>query len=92
MIVINKLSNFKLFLYNTANYTFQLFAVLFFLMMSVLGVGSGVALFSTINIIVVDSLPNVKFIFLTAMGCIVGFLVGLVYVTPVSYLLHTSYS
>lgn len=61
-------------------------------MMAVLGIGSGVALFSTINIIVVDSLPNIKFIFLTAIGCMVGFLVGLVYVTPVSYLLRSSYN
>ncbi|XP_026317520.1 sodium-dependent nutrient amino acid transporter 1-like [Hyposmocoma kahamanoa] len=67
-----------------AKYPFvpQLFAVLFFLMMAVLGVGSGVALFSTINIIAVDALPNVKFIVVTAIGCVVGFLSGLVYVTP----------
>lgn len=60
-------------------------------MMAVLGIGSGVALFSTINVIAVDALPNVKFIFVTAVGCILGFLSGLVYVTPVSYLLHFYY-
>ncbi|XP_068632207.1 sodium-dependent nutrient amino acid transporter 1-like [Battus philenor] len=60
----------------------QLFAVLFFLMMAVLGVGSGVALLSTVNTILLDSFPRVPTIYMSAASCIVGFLVGLIYVTP----------
>ncbi|XP_060802920.1 sodium-dependent nutrient amino acid transporter 1 [Amyelois transitella] len=60
----------------------QLFSVLFFLMMGVLGVGSGVALLSTVNTILLDAFPNVRTIYMSSLACTVGFLVGLVYVTP----------
>ncbi|XP_021190451.2 sodium-dependent nutrient amino acid transporter 1 isoform X1 [Helicoverpa armigera] len=60
----------------------QLFAALFFLMMAVLGVGSGVALFSTINTILIDAFPKVPIIYMSAINCTICFLVGLVYVTP----------
>ncbi|XP_068632211.1 sodium-dependent nutrient amino acid transporter 1-like [Battus philenor] len=60
----------------------QLFSVLFFLMMSVLGVGSAVALLSTINTVLLDSFPRVPTIIMSAICCSAGFLVGLVYVTP----------
>uniref|UniRef100_A0A2A4JN91 Transporter n=2 Tax=Heliothis virescens TaxID=7102 RepID=A0A2A4JN91_HELVI len=60
----------------------QLFAALFFLMMAVLGVGSGVALFSTVNTILLDAFPRVPTIYMSAINCSIGFLVGLVYVTP----------
>ncbi|CAG4956519.1 unnamed protein product [Parnassius apollo] len=60
----------------------QLFAVLFFLMMAVLGVGSGVALLSTINTVLLDAFPRIPTVYMSAMGCTVGFLIGLVYVTP----------
>lgn len=64
-------------------YSFQLFSVLFFLMMSVLGVGSSVALLSTINTVLMDSFPRVRTVFMSAFCCTVGFAVGLIYVTPV---------
>ncbi|CAH0397886.1 unnamed protein product [Chilo suppressalis] len=60
----------------------QLFAVLFFLMMAVLGVGSGVALLSTVNTILLDSFPRVPTIAMSAMACTAGFGIGLIYVTP----------
>lgn len=60
-----------------------MFAVLFFLMMAVLGVGSGVALLSTINTILMDAFPRVPVLYMTMCTCSAGFLVGLVYVTPV---------
>ncbi|XP_053608028.1 sodium-dependent nutrient amino acid transporter 1-like [Plodia interpunctella] len=60
----------------------QLFSVLFFLMMAVLGVGSGVALLSTVNTILLDAFPNVRTIYMSCMACAAGFLIGLVYVTP----------
>ncbi|XP_053607702.1 sodium-dependent nutrient amino acid transporter 1-like isoform X2 [Plodia interpunctella] len=60
----------------------QLFSVLFFLMMSVLGVGSAVALLSTINTVMMDSFPRIKTIYMSAICCTSGFLIGLVYVTP----------
>ncbi|CAH2037457.1 unnamed protein product, partial [Iphiclides podalirius] len=60
----------------------QLFSVLFFLMMSVLGVGSAVALLSTINTVMLDSFPRIPTIIMSAICCSGGFLVGLVYVTP----------
>ncbi|KAL4713244.1 hypothetical protein ACJJTC_013174 [Scirpophaga incertulas] len=60
----------------------QLFAVLFFLMMSVLGVGSAVALLSTINTVMIDSFPRVRTVYMSAFCCTAGFLIGLIYVTP----------
>lgn len=63
---------------------FQLFAVLFFLMMTVLGVGSGVALHSTVNSILLDAFPKVPTAYMAAVTCSINFLIGLVFVTPVS--------
>ncbi|CAK1596154.1 unnamed protein product [Parnassius mnemosyne] len=60
----------------------QLFSVLFFLMMSVLGVGSAVALLSTINTVVMDAFPRIPTVIMSAICCSAGFLIGLVYVTP----------
>ncbi|XP_032525752.2 sodium-dependent nutrient amino acid transporter 1-like [Danaus plexippus] len=60
----------------------QLFAVLFFLMMATLGVGSGVALLSTINTVLLDSFPRVPTHFMSAGVCSALFLIGLIYVTP----------
>ncbi|PZC86412.1 hypothetical protein B5X24_HaOG209131 [Helicoverpa armigera] len=60
----------------------QLFSVLFFLMMSVLGVGSAVALLSTINTVMMDAFPRIRTVFMSAFCCTIGFAVGLIYVTP----------
>ncbi|KAJ8730101.1 hypothetical protein PYW07_017139 [Mythimna separata] len=60
----------------------QLFSVLFFLMMTVLGIGSAVALLSTINTVMMDSFPRVRTVFMSAFCCTAGFGIGLVYVTP----------
>ncbi|KAJ0177220.1 hypothetical protein K1T71_007229 [Dendrolimus kikuchii] len=60
----------------------QLFSVLFFLMMTVLGIGSAVALLSVINTVVMDSFPKLPTIYSSAICCTCGFGVGLVYVTP----------
>ncbi|CAH2037460.1 unnamed protein product, partial [Iphiclides podalirius] len=50
--------------------------------MAVLGVGSGVALLSTVNTVLLDSFPRVPTIYMSGITCIAGFLAGLVYVTP----------
>ncbi|KAI5651870.1 sodium:neurotransmitter symporter family domain-containing protein [Phthorimaea operculella] len=60
----------------------QLFSVLFFTMMTVLGVGSSVALMQTLNTVMMDAFPRVKVIVMGAICCTCGFLVGLIYVTP----------
>ncbi|XP_050671242.1 sodium-dependent nutrient amino acid transporter 1-like [Leptidea sinapis] len=60
----------------------QLFSVLFFLMMFVLGIGSAVALLSTINTVLIDAFPRVRTPYMSAISCTSGFLIGLVYVTP----------
>ncbi|CAH2261013.1 jg10791 [Pararge aegeria aegeria] len=60
----------------------QLFSVLFFLMMATLGIGSGVALLSVINSVLLDAFPRVPTHFMSAGVCISIFLMGLVYVTP----------
>lgn len=63
---------------------FQLFAILFFVMLFVLGVGSLVALHGTANTILEDLCPSLRkwqISLITACG---GFLLGLMYVTPVS--------
>lgn len=60
----------------------QLFAVLFFLMMFTLGVGSATALTNTIITVFCDQNPKWKKGYVTLIICIASFLVGLIYVTP----------
>lgn len=66
------------------NFVPQLFAVLFFFMMFVLGVGSAVALCGAIFCILCDHFPNTKHWQLVFIVSVFGFLISLVYVTPVS--------
>ncbi|XP_047995017.1 sodium-dependent nutrient amino acid transporter 1-like isoform X2 [Leguminivora glycinivorella] len=60
----------------------QLFSVLFFLMMAVLGVGSAVAMLSAVNTVLLDTFPRVPTIVISACSCTIGFSIGLIYVTP----------
>jgi len=60
----------------------QLFAVLFFLMLLTLGVGSEVTMAGSVITVVCDAFPNHKRWFITIICCSVGFLLGIVYVTP----------
>ncbi|XP_063585011.1 sodium-dependent nutrient amino acid transporter 1-like isoform X1 [Penaeus indicus] len=60
----------------------QLFAVLFFLMLFTLGVGSAAGLTGNIITVIADQFPKVKKVYITLAICISGFLLGLVYVTP----------
>ena len=64
----------------------QLFAVLFFLMLLTLGVGSEVTMAGSVITVICDAFPNHKRWFITIICCSVGFLLGIVYVTPVSSL------
>lgn len=64
----------------------QLFAVLFFVMMFVLGVGSAVALSGAVFSILCDHFPNVSQWKLVLVLSTLGFVISLVYVTPVSML------
>lgn len=61
----------------------QLFAVLFFLMLFTLGVGSAVSLTGCVITIVCDAFPTWKRWIVTLTISCVGFLLGLVYITPV---------
>ncbi|XP_031829644.1 sodium-dependent nutrient amino acid transporter 1 isoform X2 [Nomia melanderi] len=60
----------------------QLFAVLFFIMMYVLGVGSAVALCGAVFSIVCDHFPKTPQWKLVLVVSIAGFAISLVYVTP----------
>ncbi|KAK2587415.1 hypothetical protein KPH14_003129 [Odynerus spinipes] len=60
----------------------QLFSVLFFVMMFVLGIGSSVGMMSSLYIILNEKFPNVKTWQMVIPLCIFGFLIGTVYVTP----------
>lgn len=61
----------------------QFFSALFFFMMFILGTGSAMALFSAICAILFDHLPNIQR-WKTVLGMsIVGFLSGIIYITPV---------
>ncbi|XP_055585925.1 sodium-dependent nutrient amino acid transporter 1 isoform X2 [Uranotaenia lowii] len=60
----------------------QLFSVLFFFMMCVLGIGSAVALFGAISTAVMDSTTKFKFWQVALALAIVGYCAGLVYITP----------
>ncbi|XP_017785809.1 PREDICTED: sodium-dependent nutrient amino acid transporter 1-like [Nicrophorus vespilloides] len=59
-----------------------LFAILFFVMLLVLGVGSLVALQGCAITVIMDSFPSLKSWQVSLGTAIVGFLIGLVYVTP----------
>lgn len=61
---------------------FQFFAILFFFMLFVLGIGSAVALHNTIITIFCDKFPNIKYWKAAGVASICGFLCGLIYVTP----------
>lgn len=60
----------------------QLFAVLFFLMLLTLGVGSAAALTSNVITIVCDQFPKWRKAYITLAVCLAGFFIGLVYITP----------
>lgn len=53
-------------------------------MLMVLGVGSAVALHSAVNTVIWDQMTHVKYWKVAACVSTSGFLIGLVYVTPVS--------
>lgn len=63
----------------------QVFSVLFFFMLLVLGIGSVVALQSSICTVICDQFPHFKFWIVALVTCIIGCLLGLVYMTPVSF-------
>ncbi|XP_043280539.1 sodium-dependent nutrient amino acid transporter 1-like isoform X2 [Venturia canescens] len=60
----------------------QLFAVLFFLMMFVLGVGCAVGQNGSIISGIAEQFPHLKYRQVMYPACILGFLIALVYVTP----------
>ena len=60
----------------------QLFAVLFFLMLITLGFGSATGLISNIITAVCDAFPSLPRVVVTAVTSALGFLTGLLYVTP----------
>lgn len=60
----------------------QLFAVLFFFMLFVLGIGSVAAIANCIITIICDQFPFLKYWAVAIAVSIVGFLIGLVYITP----------
>jgi len=60
----------------------QLFAVLFFLMLFTLGIGSAVSLAGCVITIICDAFPNWKRWAVVTFICCAGFILGLIYVTP----------
>lgn len=69
-----------------AKFTFlpQVFAVLFFVMMFVLGIGSAAGLTSSLIAIVHDQFRRFAIWQVACVVCTVEFFIGLIYVTPVS--------
>lgn len=65
------------------DYVPQLFAVLFFLMLFTLGLGSSTGLISSVIAIIADNRPDWNKTYVAAFVCLAGFLIGLVYITPV---------
>ncbi|KAK7869294.1 hypothetical protein R5R35_000904 [Gryllus longicercus] len=59
----------------------QLFAVLFFLMLLSLGLGSAVALVSVVVTIITDNFPQLKQFVVMIVVCVVSFGISIVYVT-----------
>lgn len=71
-------------------FIFQLFSVLFFLMLFVLGVGSNAAMASSIITVIKDKFPHLKHWKIVLCVAIFGFCIGLVYITPVSAIIIIS--
>lgn len=61
----------------------QVFAVLFFFMLFILGIGSVVALQNVIVTVLCDQFTNLKYERIAAITSVIGFLLGLMYITPV---------
>ncbi|XP_017884449.1 sodium-dependent nutrient amino acid transporter 1-like [Ceratina calcarata] len=60
----------------------QLFSVLFFLMLYVLGIGSAIALAGSLITIISDQFPNWRYLYIVLGTCTVGFCAGTIYCTP----------
>nr|XP_053649624.1 sodium-dependent nutrient amino acid transporter 1-like [Cherax quadricarinatus] len=67
---------------STFPYVPQLFSMLFFLMLFILGLSTASALTSTITSVTCHVFPCFKKSIVTLIVCILGFLLGLIYVTP----------
>ena len=65
-------------------FLFQLFAVLFFMMLISLGMGSATGLYSSVIAIFCDNFPSVNKTLMAAAVLAFGFCIGMVYITPVS--------
>lgn len=63
----------------------QLFAVLFFLMLATLGVGSAVSLTCAVVTVICDEFPGWRRGVVTVVICVVNFAVGVIYLTPVGF-------
>lgn len=60
----------------------QLFAVLFFLMLITLGLGTAVGFVNVITTVLKDACPHLKKTVISGMVCLAGVLVGAVFTTP----------
>nr|AHH29249.1 nutrient amino acid transporter [Leptinotarsa decemlineata] len=58
------------------------FAVLFFSMLFILGVGSLIALYGSASTVIMDSYPHLNISYVSFGTAVVGFIIGLVYITP----------
>lgn len=67
----------------------QLFAILFFFMLFVLGVGSLVGLQAVAFTVILDNFPSLPTWKVTLGTAVIGVLIGLVYLTPVGIYLIT---
>jgi solute carrier family 6 amino acid transporter-like protein 5/7/9/14 len=61
----------------------QLFAILFFLMLLTLGIGTATAMANGAVTVVCDQFPSLNRLFVTSIVCSGMFSLGLIYVTPV---------
>lgn len=62
----------------------QVFAILFFFMLFILGIGSVVALQNVVVTVLCDQFRSLKYARVAAVTSILGFFAGLTYLTPVS--------
>ncbi|CAG0893148.1 unnamed protein product [Cyprideis torosa] len=67
---------------STFNTAPQFFAVLFFLMMLTLGMGSAVSICNNVVSIICDQFPSIRRLWITIGTCVFGFLAGIIYCTP----------
>lgn len=82
VLICNYFNDFTLILNNNFH-SYQIFSILFFFMLFILGIGSNIAMCSCVVTAIRDKFPHIQIWQAVLLVATVGFTIGLAYVTPV---------